>query len=295
MKIGFLGPEGTFSEVASKIYVNRVAGKNELIPYTTIHDLLFAVQRGKIKEAIVPIENSIEGTVGVVTDMLVKDVNLQIRQELVINIYHNLIAQKGIHLSEVTDVISHPQALDQCKDFLKKKLPKVKLHLAYSTGNAVRQVGTSLGEKIIAHGNVKGSVFAAIGNENSAKLYNLKVLAKNINAAENQTRFVVLAKKDHKRTGRDKTSIVFSIRRDRPGGLHDVLAVFADKNINLTKIESRPSKKALGDYYFFPDLYGHRQDKLIAEALKSIKKKTSILKILGSYPRARLPVGQARK
>ncbi len=286
MRVGFLGPEGTFSEEASKIYQKKLEGKADLIPYTTIHDLLFAVAKGRISEGIAPIENSIEGTVGVVTDMLVKDVNLMVRQEIVIPIYHYLIAQKGIKLSEVTDVISHPQALDQCKEFLQKKLPKIKLHLAYSTSNAVTQVAISLGEKIIAHGNVRGSVFAAIGNKNAAKLYDLKVLASKINAKENQTRFIVLAKKDHAPTGKDKTSIVFSIRSDRPGGLHDILSEFAKRKINLTKIESRPSKKALGDYYFFVDMHGHRGDKLVAEALSAIKKKTSFLKMLGSYPRA---------
>jgi prephenate dehydratase len=287
MRVGFLGPEGTFCEEASKIYLRRIPGKIELIPYTTIHDLLFAVDRGRISEAIVPIENSIEGTVGIVTDMLVKDVKLVIRQEIVIPIYHYLIAQKGTHLSEVTDVISHPQALDQCKNFLRKKFPKVKLHLAYSTSDAVRQVATSLGEKLIAHGRIKGNVFAAIGTKASAKLYGLKVLAEKINAKENQTRFVVLAKSDHAPTGKDKTSIVFSILKDRPGGLHDILEVFDVQNINLTKIESRPSKKTLGDYYFFADMVGHRQKKVLAEALAKIKKKASFLKILGSYPRAK--------
>jgi prephenate dehydratase len=287
MKVGYLGPEGTFCEEASKIYLRRIPGKIELVPYTTIHDLLYAVDRGRISEAIVPIENSIEGTVGIVTDMLVKDVNLVIRQEIVIPIYHYLIAQKGIHLSEVTEVISHPQALDQCKDFLKRKLPKVKLHLAYSTSDAVRQVATSLGEKLIAHGRVKGSVFAAIGTKSSAKLYDLKILAEKINAKENQTRFVVLAKSDHAPTGKDKTSVVFSILKNRPGGLHDILEVFAVRNINLTKIESRPSKKALGDYFFFADMEGHRKQKVLAEALKEIKKGASFLKLLGSYPRAK--------
>lgn len=285
MKIGFLGPEGTFCEEASKLYYRRLPGKNLLIPYATIHDLLYAADRGRIKEAIVPIENSIEGTIGVVTDMLVKDVNLVIRQEIVIPIYHYLISQKGIHLSEVTDLISHPQALDQCKDFIRKKLPKVKLHLAYSTSDAVRQVAISLGEKLIAHGRIKGSVFAAIGTKNAANLYGLKILAEKINAKDNQTRFVVLAKKDRAPTRRDKTSMIFSVRKDRPGGLHDILEVFAIRNINLTKIESRPSKKALGDYYFFVDMEGHRGDKLIAQALTDIKKQTSFLKMLGSYPR----------
>lgn len=283
MRVGYLGPEGTNCEEASRLYLKKLAGKVELIPYTTVHDLLFAADRGKISEAIVPIENSIEGTVGVVTDMLVKDVKLVIRQEIILPIYHYLIAQKGIHLREVTDVISHPQALDQCKDFLRRNIPKVKLHLAYSTADAVRQVATSLGEKVIAHGRVKGSVFAAIGTIASAKLYGLSVVASKINARENQTRFVVLAKKDHPRTGRDKTSIVFSIAKDRPGGLHDVLGEIAIRNINLTKIESRPSKKALGDYYFFADMQGHRKDTIIAEALADIKRKTSFLKLLGSY------------
>ena len=287
MKIGFLGPEGTFCEEASSLYCRKIEGKKpELIPFTTIHDLLYAVDRGKISEAIVPIENSIEGTVGIVTDMLVKDVKLVIRQEVVIPIYHYLISQKGIRLSEVTDVISHPQALDQCKDFIRKKLPKVKLHFAYSTSDAARQVATSLGEKLIAHGRIKGSVFAAIGTRAAADLYGLKVLAEKINARENQTRFVVLAKKDHPPVKKNKTSIVFSIRKDRPGGLHDILEVFAVRNINLTKIESRPSKKALGDYYFFADMEGHRSDKILGEALNEMKKKTSFFKLLGSYPKA---------
>ncbi|MCU0641530.1 MAG: prephenate dehydratase [Candidatus Margulisbacteria bacterium] len=287
MKVGYLGPEGTNSEEACQLYLKKLEGKAQLEPFTTIHDVLFAVDRGRINEAIVPIENSIEGTIGLVTDMLVKDVNLMIKQELVIPIYHYLIVQKGIGLREITDIISNPQVLDQCKDFLRKQLPGAKLHLAYSTSDAVRQVATSLGEKVIAHGRVKGSVFAAIGTAASAKLYGLRIVSVKINAPDNKTRFVVLAKKDHPRTGHDKTSIVFTIAKDRPGGLHDVLSEFAVRNINLTKIESRPSKKALGDYYFFADLEGHRADRTIADALQEIKRKASRLKLLGSYPKAK--------
>jgi prephenate dehydratase len=287
MKVGYLGPEGTNSEEASRLYLKRLEGKAELIPYTTIHDVLLAAQHGKISEAIVPIENSIDGTISTVTDMLVKEVDLQICQELVIPIYHYLIAQKGISFRDITDVISNPQVLDQCKDYLRKKLPKAKLHLSYSSAEAVRQVAISLGERVIAHGRVKGSVFAAVGTESSAKLYNMNIVAKKINAQDNQTRFVVLAKKDHERTGKDKTSIVFSIAKDRPGGLHDVLSEFAVRNINLTKIESRPAKKVLGDYYFFADLQGHRNDPVISAALTEIKRKASFFKLLGSYPAAR--------
>ena len=285
MKIGYLGPEGTFSEEASQLYKNKLGANVELIPYATFYDLLFAVEHGKVVEAIAPIENSIEGTIGTVTDMLAKDVNLFIRQEMVLPVYHYLIAPKGIKLSAITDVISIPQALDQCKDFLRKHLPKAKLHMAASTSNAVMQVATSIGEKLAVHSKIKGHVFAAIGTKSAAHLYGLSIIAEKINAKDNQTRFVVLAKKDHAPTGRDKTSIVFSIRKDRPGGLHACLEAFADKKINLTKIESRPSKKALGDYYFFIDLEGHRQDRLIAGALAELKKQTGFFKLLGSYPK----------
>jgi prephenate dehydratase len=287
IKVGYLGPEGTNSEEASRLYLKKIEGKVELLPYSTIHDVMSAADRKKIDEAIVPIENSIEGTIGLVTDALVKDVSLVIKQELVVPIYHYLMVQKGINLGDITDVISNPQILDQCKEFLRRKLPKAKLHLAYSSAEAVRQVALSLGEKVIAHGKVKGSVFAAIGTAPSAKMYDLKIAAAKINAHDNCTRFVVLSKTDHPRTGDDKTSIVFSISKDRPGGLHDVLAEIAMRNINLTKIESRPSKKALGDYYFFVDMQGHRQDTTIAEVLSEIKRKTSMLKLLGSYPRAK--------
>jgi len=275
MRVGYLGPEGTNSEEACRLYIKKLEGQVELIPYTTIHDVLFAADRKEVSEAVVPIENSIEGTVGVVTDMLVKDVNLLLRQELVLPIYHYLIAHKGMRASAINDVISHPQALDQCKDFLRKKLPKAQLHFSFSTAEAARRVATALPKN-----------YAAIGSLASAKLFGLSVIAKKINARENQTRFVVLAKHDHPRTGRDKTSIVFSIAKDRPGGLHDVLAVFAERDINLTRIESRPSKKALGDYYFFVDMAGHHSDKTIAEALSAIKKRTSFFKLLGSYPKA---------
>jgi prephenate dehydratase len=288
MKVGYLGPEGTFSEEASKVYAKKIKGKKvEMMPYTTIHDLLFAADRGQVAEAMVPIENSIEGTIGVVTDMLVKDVNLKIKQEMVLPVYHYLLAQKGVKLSEITDVISHPQPIDQCREFLRKKLPKARMHLSYSTAEAARQVASSLGERILAHGQVKGPVFAAIGTAASAKLYGLQIVASKINARENSTRFVVLAKADAKRSGTDKTSIVFSIIKDKPGGLHDILKEFADRNVNLTKIESRPSKKSLGDYFFFLDCEGHHKDRKIAEVLSAVKRRSSFYKLLGSYPRVR--------
>ncbi|MBU0573414.1 MAG: prephenate dehydratase [Candidatus Margulisbacteria bacterium] len=283
MKIGFLGPEGTFCEEACNIYTKKLEQKGELIPYGTLYDLLHAVEKGKLSEAVVPIENSIEGTVSIVTDTLAKGVDLMIVQEVILPVTHNLIARKAVRLSEVTDVISHPQALDQCASFLRKKLPGAKLHFSHSTAEAVNQLAHSLGPQIFPH--KKNCVFAAIGTASAARLYGLKILARDINARDNQTRFVVLSKKLHKSTGRDKTSIVVSMRRDMPGGLFSVLAEFADRKINLTKIESRPSKKALGDYYFFIDLEGHIKDKTVTDALKNVKKKTGFYKFLGSYPR----------
>jgi len=285
MKVGYLGPEGTFSEEAGKVYKKLLKGRVEMMPFSTIHDVLLAADHGHIVEGIVPIENSTDGTIGVVTDMLAKEVNLKIKQEIILPVYHYLLAQKGVKLSEVTDIISNPPPIEQCKEFLRKHLPKAKLHLSYSTSEAARQVALSLGEKVIAHGKVKGPVFAAIGPLAAAKLYGLSVIAQKINAKDNQTRFVALAKRDSGRTGRDKTSIVFSIAKDRPGGLYALLSVFANRSINLTKIESRPSKKALGDYYFFVDMQGHRDDKKIKEALLEAKKHVAFYKFLGSYPR----------
>ncbi|MFA6431685.1 MAG: prephenate dehydratase [Candidatus Margulisiibacteriota bacterium] len=284
MKVGYLGPEGTFSEEASQTYRDKLEGKNiDLIPYASFRELIKAASAGKVNEAVLPIENSIEGTIGIVVDMLASEVNLKIRQEIVLPVYHHLIALDGVKLKDITDVISIPQALDQCKEYLHKILPKAKLHLSYSTADAVKKVA----EEDMLTLKAAGKVFAAIGTKASATLYGLKIIASKINAVDNKTRFVVLAKGDHPRTGDDKTSIVFSIKKDRPGGLHDVLGEIAARNINLTKIESRPSKKALGEYYFFIDMQGHREDKLIKEVLIGMKKKTSTLKNLGSYPKVK--------
>ncbi|MBI5701332.1 prephenate dehydratase [Candidatus Saganbacteria bacterium] len=287
MKVGYLGPEGTFSEEASKIYARKIKGKVSMQPFATFHDALVSADKKSVDEIIVPIENSIEGTIGTVTDMLARDVNLKICGELIFPVHNYLLAQKGVKANEITDVISHPQPLEQCKDYLRRKLPKAKLHLSYSTSEAAKQVAQSLGEKIISHGVVKGPVFAAIGTLASAKLYGLSVIARDLNSKDNQTRFVILSKQDHKKTGKDKTSIVFTLPKDRPGGLHDVLAEFAERDINLTKIESRPVKKELGDYYFFVDLEGHRDDIDISRALRMIESKVAFYKLLGSYPKAR--------
>jgi len=285
MKIGYLGPEGTFSEEASVLYRKKI-GKAEFMPYSSIHDLLKAVNRGSVREGVAPIENSVEGTIGIVSDMLVSDVDLKITQEIVLPVKHYLLAKKKIPVSTITDVISHPQAIDQCKEYLRKRLHKAQINFAYSTAEAARRVAEAV-EVSMKKGR-KREIFAAIATLSAAKLYGLAVVDKEINDyKDNMTRFVVLAKKDHPPTGEDKTSLVFSILRDRPGGLHNILGEFAMRGINLTKIESRPTKKTLGDYFFFIDLQGHREDPIVKEALEDIAKKVSFIKILGSYPCAK--------
>jgi len=278
LKVGYLGPEGTFSDEASATY-RKMIGKADFMPFSTFHDILLAVDKGRIDEGIVPIENSVEGTIGIVTDMLVNDVNLKIKDEIVIPVTHFLLAKKKAPLNKFTEVLSHPQVIDQCKNYIRKKLPKAKIRFTYSSAEAARQAATTI--------EIEGvEMPAAIANKASARLYGLKVIASKINDyPDNSTRFVVLAKNDHPRTGKDKTSIVFSILKDRPGGLHNVLGEFAARKINLTKIESRPTKRTLGDYYFFIDIQGHRRDGLISQTLSNVKRKSSFFKVLGSYPR----------
>jgi prephenate dehydratase len=277
LKIGFLGPEGTFSEEASLIYKKSI-GKATFIPYATIHELLIDVDKGKIDEGITPIENSAEGTLGLVIDALVNEVNLKIKQEIVLPIRQYLMAKEKVALGKITEVISYPPVIDQCKQYLRKKLPKAKVRFAFSSADAAKQVAQS--ETV--HGL---NMPAAIASKTSAKLYGLTIIDENVNDyPDNATRFVVLAKKDHARTGNDKTSIIFSILKDRPGGLHDILSEFAKRDLNLTKIESRPTKRTLGDYFFFIDMQGHRTDKIVAQAVSEVKAKASFFKMLGSYP-----------
>jgi prephenate dehydratase len=278
LKIGYLGPEGTFSEEASAVYQKRI-GKAEFIPYSTFHDLLIDADRGKIDEGIAPIENSVEGTIGIVMDTLVNEVDLKIKQEIVLPVKHYLMAKVKVPPGKITEVLSYPPVIDQCKHYLRKKLPKAKIRFSFSSADAARQVA----EAEVINGL---DVPAAIASRSSAHLYGLKIIDSKINDyPDNSTRFVVLAKSDHARTGKDKTSIVFSILKDRPGGLHDVLGEFANRDLNLTKIESRPTKRTLGDYFFFIDIQGHRTDKAVSQALTFVKKKASFLKMLGSYPR----------
>ena len=229
-----------------------------------------SVADGESEYGIVPIENSIEGPVGITLDSLAHKFDLKIYNEIIIPINQNLIVNPGATMSDIEDVYSHSQAIAQCQEFIQKN--KIQPHYAVSTANAAKNI---VGDK----------TKAAIGNSKAAELYNLEILKANIQDTDNnETKFVVLSKEDHEPTGNDKTSIIFSIYEDKPGGLYNILGIFQKNDINLTKIESRPSKKGLGKYLFFVDFEGHRNDAVIENIIKEIDKNTYFLKILGSYP-----------
>ncbi|MFY9638898.1 MAG: prephenate dehydratase [Methanobacterium sp.] len=241
-----------------------------LIAFDSILDVLEAVEKGEVNVGVVPIENSIEGPVGLTLDLMVHDYNLKIKREIIIPISHNLLINPDAEIDDIKIVYSHIQALSQCRKFIQ----------------AMGVVVNSTPSTSAAAEMVKGKKnSAAIGTRRAAEIYGLKIAAKDIQDYENNvTRFIVIDKNDHERTGNDKTSIVFSILEDKPGGLYEILEVFAKNNINLTKIESRPSKEKLGSYIFFVDFEGHRTDKQIGNILNIIRSKLEYIKVLGSYP-----------
>ncbi len=262
--ISFLGPKGTYThEAASKV-------GNNLIPYCTIPAVFESVDEGECVSGVIPIENSIEGAVGQTLDIFAHKSNLKISGEIIIPIDHCLIVNKGSSLEDITDVYSHSQALGQCRDFLSGI--SAQLHYSVSTANAAKSI----------IGNFNSG---AIGNSKSAELYDLDIIARGIQDVDNnETRFVIISKDDSLPSNNDKTSIIFSLFEDNPGELYKILGIFLKENINLTKIESRPSKKGLGDYLFYVDFHGHRKDPVISDILEKINKNTSFLKIIGSYP-----------
>jgi len=273
-KIGYLGPAGTNAEAAAIKYSAGTSA--ELVPFETIFDVIAACDAGSVEEGVVPIENSSEGSVSITLDLLAsKDTKVKICQEIDIPINHCLLVRAGTALADIKDVISHPQGLAQCQHYIRKNLGSVTTHAATSTAAAAESIAAGK----FPHG-------AAIAAKILAEKLGLVILAEKINDFESVTRFVVLSKKDHAPTGNDKTSVVLSAKKDKPGVLFAILGELAKRSINLTKIESRPRKKMLGDYIFFIDLQGHRKDTKISAAIKSMGQKASFFKLLGSYPEA---------
>lgn len=262
--ISFLGPKGTFTHEAASIL------SEDLIPYCTIPAVMESVANNETELGVIPIENSIEGPVGITLDSLAHKYDLKIFKEIIIPINQNLIVNPGSTMDDIEDVYSHAQAIAQCQEFITEN--QIQPHYAVSTARAAKDI---IGYKSKA----------AIGNAKTVELYDLEILKANIQDTDNnETRFIVVSNNDHEPTGRDKTSIIFSIYEDRPGGLYNILGIFQKNNINLTKIESRPSKKGLGKYMFFVDFNGHRKDSVVQNIIDEIAENTYFLKVLGSYP-----------
>lgn len=261
--VSFLGPSGTFSqEAAEKISDN-------LISLCTIPAVMDSVETNKCKYGIVPIENSIEGPVGITLDSLAHNFDLKIFKEIIIPINHCLLINPDAEISDITDIYSHNQAIAQCQGYIFDK--NFNQHFTVSTAKACEFIKDNKN-------------FAAIGNSKASEIYGLKIADSKIqDMKNNETRFVVLSKESHKYTGSDKTSIIFSVDDDRPGQLYEILGIFNRFNVNLTKIESRPSKEGLGNYLFFIDFQGHITEAHIIEILNEIEEKSIFLKILGSY------------
>ena len=267
--LAYLGPRGTYTEQAALSYSSSATLK----PFPSISEVVRTVASHEAAEGIIPIENSLFGSVTETLDLLIREPKLAIRNEIVIAIQHCLIVSPGHKEQEIHRVYSHPQALGQCSDFLKKTFPEAQLIATLSTSAAVEQVMNQDGDS------------AAIGPERAALINGAIVVKKGIqNNPYNVTRFIVIADSDHPPTGNDKTSICFSFAEDKPGLLNTVLLAIAEKGVNLSKIESRPTGKILGEYYFLIDLNGHRQEASVANIIAEISPATSLLRIFGSYP-----------
>ena len=274
LRVGFLGPFGTFTEQAVRSQSDL--GSGELVAFRSVPDVLDAVDNGDVDFGVVPIENSIEGTVNFTQDALSFDYNLLIQRELVLDIEHCLMAMAGTSLADITTVLSIPVATAQCHRYLREQVGHAEVQAANSTADAAKTVAS--------HG-VAG--VAAIAPKNAATLYGLNILATDIaDHAGNQTRFVVVGKSGLPApTGNDITGIVVFQRADEPGSLISILQEFAARRVNNTNLLSRPTKDGgLGDYCFVMYLEGHIADELVADALRALHAKQGGVKFLGSYP-----------
>lgn len=267
LQVGFLGPEGTFTQLAARRLFGLQARYREC---ATIDAIFEAVQSGDTTYGVVPVENSTEGAVTTTSDALIEG-DLMVRQELVLPVAHCLLSRSK--LTAITTVYSHPQALAQCRSWLAKHLPRAQVVQTTSTAQAAREATAADGS-------------AAIASELASELHDLPIVRANIqDRRENATRFVVLGREDAPPTGNDRTTMAFGVA-DQKGALRKVLTIFEDGNVNLTRIESRPNRSRAWHYVFLVDLDGHRKEPHVAKVLKAVAKASDFVKVIGSYPRA---------
>jgi prephenate dehydratase len=273
--VAYFGPAATFTQEALLSQPDLARG--DLRPLPTITAVLEEVAEGRADLGFVPIENAIEGTVSATIDGLIFDVDLYIQREVVMDIHLHLMAKPGVRIEDIERVSSYPHALAQCQKFLARHVPKADQLAANSTADAARVLGES--EQRDA---------AAIAPRLAAERYGLEIVAEDVeDHPENQTKFVAVARtRVPEASGHDKTSIVCFQQADHPGSLYGILGQFAARNINLTKLESRPTKQGLGDYCFVIDLSGHVADEVIADCLRDLHASLADVKFLGSYPAA---------
>lgn len=269
-KVAYLGPRGTFSEEIALSFYRGVEGY--FTPYASIDAVIRAVAEGEAAEGIVPAENSLDGSVNITLDTLAHEVDLRILKEMVLPIRHNLLTRTDT--KHINVILSHPQALAQCRNWLREHYPGAELVAVESTAAAAYQVA----------GGAKNT--AAIGSLRAARLYSLAVTATDIqDNPNNSTRFIVLARDAATAKGpKCKTSLICQINGEKPGSLHDILGEFARRQVNLTKIESRPARTGLGQYIFFLDAEGSLEDVNVREAVEAVREKSLWFKSLGSYP-----------
>jgi len=265
-KVAYLGPRATFTHMAC---MQKFGSSAQYVPVNSIKDVFSEVERGRAHFGVVPIENTTEGVVNHTLDMFI-DSNLLIYGEVLQEVSHHLLSKSGV-VDEMTKIYSHPHAIAQCRNWLETNLPHVLVSEVASTARAA---------EICADDPSAG----AIASELAAQLYGLKVIKSRIeDNMNNFTRFLVLSQKPPERTGKDKTSLMLSVK-DKVGALYDLLRPFASHGLNMTKIESRPSRRKAWEYIFFVDVEGHMEEERVKKAIEEIKGRCLFMKVLGSYP-----------
>jgi prephenate dehydratase len=274
LRIGFQGEHGAYSEQGA---FQHFGPSVETVPTRSIREVFNLTEVGAIDAGVVPVENSIEGSISETYDMLLTS-SVKVVGEVAVRVVHCLIALPSAKLSDIKVIYSHPQALAQCRNFVAGLGAEPRV--AYDTAGSVKMIKD---EGIVSAGS--------IASEKAAEIYGMKILKKGIeDYGRNFTRFLVISKTEGKRTATSKTSVIFSVPHT-PGSLYNVLEVFARDGINLTKIESRPTRQRPWEYYFFVDIEGHHKDRAISQAFAEIATKTIFLKVLGSYPRLKEELG----